>query len=337
MYKTVLLILQITYYTHSEDLKDLSAPALIKLGQDVSVLHPYEAHPSDVQFYLTTRGDTPEARLVTPDTPIDNTLKSKFIVHGWLENHRRSWCEAIAEQFLANEDCNVFIVDWEKPARTAYATSAKNTKIVGYEVANFIMESKLSGQDVHLIGHSLGAHVAGFTGKKLLERFDQKVQRISGLDPAGPYFRLPGINSTERLDKLDAEVVDIIHTDAGFYEYENPLGTLDVYVNGGQRVQPGCLDEFIIIGPTSLGDIFEKYHLHLDKLSAFCSHSRSTKYFVEWQKGSKFKCIFCQPVLGINLFGDKCTLHHTDQLVGFGDVTEGICFAPTNPQEPYLS
>lgn len=42
----------------------------------------------------------------------------------------------------------------------------------------------------------------------------------------------------------------------GFYGYENPMGTLDIYVNGGQRIQPGCLDEFNT--PSSFGDILEK-------------------------------------------------------------------------------
>ena len=73
---------------------------------------------------------------------------------------------------------------------------------------------------IHCIGHSLGAHACGFSGKLV------KLGRISGiskknflgkdvyfklfifflgLDPAGPEFR--GVNITERLDRTDAEFV----------------------------------------------------------------------------------------------------------------------------------
>lgn len=61
--------------------------------------------------------------------------------------------------------------------------------------------------DVHLIGHSLGAHTAGYAGEKL----EGRIGRISGLDPAEPYFQ--GMPNHLRLDWTDAQLVDVIHTD----------------------------------------------------------------------------------------------------------------------------
>lgn len=61
--------------------------------------------------------------------------------------------------------------------------------------------------DVHLIGHSLGAHTAGYAGEKLRGN----IGRITGLDPAEPYFQ--GMPSHVRLDYTDAQLVDVIHTD----------------------------------------------------------------------------------------------------------------------------
>ena len=58
---------------------------------------------------------------------------------------------------------------------------------------------------MHLIGHSLGSHVAGYAGKNVTA-----LGRITGLDPAGPYFEwMPAF---VRLDSADAQFVDAIHT-----------------------------------------------------------------------------------------------------------------------------
>lgn len=64
----------------------------------------------------------------------------------------------------------------------------------------------LNPKHVHLIGHSLGAHTAGYAGEKI-----EGLGRITGLDPAEPYFQ--GMPPHARLDPTDAELVDVIHTD----------------------------------------------------------------------------------------------------------------------------
>lgn len=64
----------------------------------------------------------------------------------------------------------------------------------------------LNPKHVHLIGHSLGAHTAGYAGERI-----EGLGRITGLDPAEPYFQ--GMPSHARLDPTDAQLVDVIHTD----------------------------------------------------------------------------------------------------------------------------
>ena len=66
--------------------------------------------------------------------------------------------------------------------------------------------------DFHIIGHSLGSHIAGYAGERLIERGVGKLGRISGLDPAEPLFQ--NMPEFVRLDPGDAEFVDAIHTDA---------------------------------------------------------------------------------------------------------------------------
>lgn len=108
-------------------------------------------------------------------------------------------------------------------------------------MASFIefLESaaQVSYDDVHVLGHSLGAHVAGYTGNYL----SGKLGRITGLDPAGPAFETPYLkDADERLDFTDANFVDVIHTCAGSLGILKPIGHADFYPNGGTFRQPGC-------------------------------------------------------------------------------------------------
>jgi len=77
----------------------------------------------------------------------------------------------------------------------------------------------LNPKHVHLIGHSLGAHTAGYAGERI-----EGLGRITGLDPAEPYFQ--GMPSHSRLDPTDAQLVDVIHTDGSSIFLLGKFGTL---------------------------------------------------------------------------------------------------------------
>ena len=83
-----------------------------------------------------------------------------------------------------------------------------------------------------MIGHSLGAHICGYAGKRI-----NGLGKITGLDPAGPYFE--NTDPIVRLDSKDAEFVDTIHTDGSAtlllgLGLMQPLGHVDFYPNGGK-------------------------------------------------------------------------------------------------------
>jgi hypothetical protein len=68
------------------------------------------------------------------------------------------------------------------------------------------------------------------------------------LDPAGPLFE--GYDTSVRLDKSDANYVDVIHSNGeaiyvGGFGIAEPIGHVDFYPNGG-RAQRGCSN--IVIG-----------------------------------------------------------------------------------------
>ena len=64
-----------------------------------------------------------------------------------------------------------------------------------------------------------------------------------GLDPALPLFTTPFNDS--KLDKSDADFVDVLHTDALKEGKVETCGHIDFYVNGGIE-QPGCKSSSII-------------------------------------------------------------------------------------------
>lgn len=80
---------------------------------------------------------------------------------------------------MLQEDCNIICVDWENGATLPnYVRAAANTRLVGKQLAMLIQGLQKLGltlDKVHMIGFSLGAHVAGFAGAEL-----KNLSRISG-------------------------------------------------------------------------------------------------------------------------------------------------------------
>lgn len=66
---------------------------------------------------------------------------------------------------------NVIAVDWAQGAAGPnYFQAAANTRVVGAEIATLILTAGSLGvtpSRFHIIGHSLGAHIAGYAGEKL--------------------------------------------------------------------------------------------------------------------------------------------------------------------------
>uniref|UniRef100_A0A6P7GIA5 Pancreatic lipase-related protein 3-like isoform X2 n=1 Tax=Diabrotica virgifera virgifera TaxID=50390 RepID=A0A6P7GIA5_DIAVI len=135
--------------------------------------------------------------------------------------------------------------------------SAKNSVTrVGLYVAGFIKQLKenfgIRLEKVKFVGHSLGAHICGNSGAAL----GGKVDRIVGLDPAGPLFTVKNIDN--RLDRSDAKFVQVIHTNGGTLGFRLAMGHAEYFPNEGES-QPGCRWDMI----------------------GTCSHSRAYAYYSE--------------------------------------------------------
>ena len=77
---------------------------------------------------------------------------------------------------------NVIVVDWQKGAAFPYTQATANTRVVGAQIAQLAYQlmntTGATPDSFHIIGHSLGAHVAGYAGERI-----KNLGRISG----GPY------------------------------------------------------------------------------------------------------------------------------------------------------
>lgn len=211
-------------------------------------MFPLEPHIMNVSFLVYNRR-YPKGNVTVElgnnraliESGVDCKKLTKFIIHGFLDTAQDVWVKEMASRLLRLEDLNVFAVDWRTGALPMYQQAVANTRLVAMQISHFIKwlqkEHGLNLLDVHLIGHSLGAHTAGYVGSNL-----KTIGRISGLDPAQPGFQY--LHKEVRLDRNDAKFVDVIHTDgrgflSGGFGMIEPCGHLDFYPNGGVE-QPGC-------------------------------------------------------------------------------------------------
>uniref|UniRef100_A0AAY4CC17 PLAT domain-containing protein n=1 Tax=Denticeps clupeoides TaxID=299321 RepID=A0AAY4CC17_9TELE len=207
------------------------------------------------------------------------SAKTILIIHGWsMSGMFEKWMHKLVAAVRRREtEANVLVVDWLNLSQQLYPTAVNHTRLVGHRIASLLNwlqdEEQLVLGNVHLIGYSLGAHVAGYAGTFVKGRLG----RITGLDPAGPMFE--GVESHRRLSPDDAAFVDVLHT----YTREalgvsigiqQPIGDIDIYPNGGD-VQPGC----------SLGDMLttaaagSQYADLVDVMK--CEHERAVHLFVD--------------------------------------------------------
>lgn len=81
-------------------------------------------------------------------------------------------CTLLLSAYLNVSDLNIIVVDWGNAAMVNYILASYNVASVGRiltEFLNFLIEEGVSMDDVHLIGHSLGAHVVGIAGAYVKE------------------------------------------------------------------------------------------------------------------------------------------------------------------------
>ncbi|XP_018304111.1 lipase member H isoform X2 [Mycetomoellerius zeteki] len=217
----------------------------------------------------------------------DDNKRIIFYVFGYLQYPEDSNVQLMMEGLCYGRTDNIVLLDWSKYSNGSYSSVFRNAEKVGSLFAQsmqLLVDSGLDVSRIYIVGHSLGAHIAGFVSK--CNAF--KIPRITALDPANPVFYLLGCYLTPN----DAEWVDVIHTDKGGYGTPTSMGTADYYVNGGTRPQPGC--QFLGL-PLSKTDL--------------CSHQKSVVLYAKLKRHpTKFTAKKCNSYFNYILNNCKKTL-----------------------------
>ncbi|KAL3288201.1 hypothetical protein HHI36_002651 [Cryptolaemus montrouzieri] len=292
-------------------------------GIDEVIGTPVNAN--EVTFYLVTADnvDNPtKIDYLKPDELAQTKGKIFFIIHGWMASRNTSWFHDLSAILIkANPENRVLQVNWDKPASDNYALAAFKTEsvgnLVGILINRLVTEYKIPSDNIVLIGHSLGGQISGWAAKKFKEITGNTLPRIIALDPAGPLFLLRP--DSRRLNKHDAKVVMVIHSDGGKLGFPTSCGTIDFYPNGGSN-QPGC------------------WSVDLARISSYvepvtCDHSRAWDFFLEAVNSTgSFLSRKCKS------FGDFQKNICEAVEVAMGDLetlAQGSFYLETNHERPY--
>ncbi|EDV46470.1 vitellogenin-3 [Drosophila erecta] len=222
----------------------------------------YSPDINQMNFQLQTACVKKNFPLTNPEamwrSPLfDAKKKVVILATGWTTTVNGSdTIDVFSKAYNCRGDVNFVAVDAARFVDTLYTWSAFNTEEIGENIALGLVKllDLVPVENIHLIGHSLGAHIVGSAGRHLQRLTNQTIPRITGLDPAKPCF-----NEGEVLSGLmrgDARFVDVIHSNPGVLGKRDPVGDVDFYPGGMSPLPAGCF-------------------------SVTCAHARSWEYFAE--------------------------------------------------------
>uniref|UniRef100_A0A1L8EGJ7 Putative phospholipase a1-like protein n=1 Tax=Haematobia irritans TaxID=7368 RepID=A0A1L8EGJ7_HAEIR len=270
-----------------------------------------------VTFYLYTKSNPSGVEISATSksinaSPFDASNPTRITIHGWTSSKDDYVNSGIRRAYLDKGDYNMITVDWGRARSIDYATSVMAVPGVGKKIASlvdYLVEHHgLKLEDLEIIGHSLGAHVAGFTGKNISKG---QAHAIIGLDPALPLYSYD--KPAKRLASTDAHYVESIQTNGGTLGFLKPIGKGAFYPNGGKS-QPGCGVD----------------------LAGSCAHSRAVTYYVEAIEKDDFGTIKCEDYK--DAVDKKCGATFSSVRMGAmynAYMVDGDFYVPVNSKAPY--
>ncbi|XP_077287016.1 phospholipase A1 member A [Arctopsyche grandis] len=230
---------------------------------------PFRCPHQRIQFFLFTRSTQEYGELL--DVRKQSSLQRsrfnpihpvKIVIHGFGGGRNLSPSTDMRKAYFTRGDYNIIIVDYgtlvTEPCLSQIAWGPRFCSQCIAQLVEYLQYHPKGVQPdrLHLIGYSVGAHIAGLVANHLESG---KLGRITGLDPTIVFYM--GNNRSRDLDPSDANFVDVLHTGAGILGQWGPNGHADFYLNGGTS-QPGCAHDTIF-------------------KTLSCDHTKVTPYFIE--------------------------------------------------------
>lgn len=173
------------------------------------------------------------------------------LIHGWQSNPSQAFGSLAQQLQTIYPRANVISLDWKEIANTQisiipvfnYAYVAGQVTYVASNLATVLSMLPTEPSMIKLIGHSLGAHIAGFASADN----GNSIGEIVGLDPAAPFLE----NGSSGLAQGQAQRVAVIHSSnsgcagsadplGGFtcngYGNFSAIGDIDVYIKSGTSI-----------------------------------------------------------------------------------------------------
>lgn len=201
-----------------------------------------------IELNNSLRDDQLKSQLKTICDPVKKPL-TKFIVHGfaetWNMTYRWNWVNDMKKELLKSSDSDkmcLIILDWKELAKggdliSNYWKAISNMNLAADLMVKFFSLNKIDENKMHCIGFSLGCHMCSIFYKVYQTKLKIKPYRITGLDPAGPFFHEKPLS--EKLNYNDAQFVDILHTSENF-GLADKLGHMDFFVDDGPSEVTAC-------------------------------------------------------------------------------------------------
>ncbi|XP_026762736.3 lipase member H-A-like [Galleria mellonella] len=170
------------------------------------------------------------------DPTMDYSRKTVLFISGYFDNPDFA-ASRIMEYSYRLLGYNVFLLDMHKFVEHDYPSVTRNLPAIGKHTAEMLYN--LTQQNVgfdpkkfEMVGLSLGGETISFIAKSYKALSGVKISRLTALDPSGPCFRNRGPD--RRLDKSDADYVEVIGTNIDGLGIATPVGHVNIYINGGE-------------------------------------------------------------------------------------------------------
>ncbi|EFA01489.1 phospholipase A1 member A [Tribolium castaneum] len=315
---------------YGEDVKEKKKPETVQdlFNTSSCIPKPYRCPHRQIQFFLYTRRTqkTPELLDTTKEESLYNSQfnrinPTKIVIHGFGGGRNLSPSTDMREAYFHRGNYNIIIVDYgtlvREPCLKQMEWAPRFCAKCIAQLINYLTHHPrgVRADDLHLVGYSVGAHIAGLVANYLNPIEHGKLGRITGLDPTIVFYM--GNNRSRDLDYTDAHFVDVLHTGAGILGQWGPTGHADFYINGGSS-QPGCGKDTIF-------------------KTLACDHTKVTPYFIESIVTKKGFWAYPCPTL-LSFMTGFCSPKDEEYVLMGEHVTHkarGIYYVSTNPNPPY--